>query len=693
MRWPWFVALAGCSPAGPVFLEVPTAPATDPAVEDALDALLPQMSLEARIAQLHGVDLIPSGGLWSTAEDDEHGLASLRMTDGPRGVTATKSTVFPVAMARAATWDPGLEREVGAVMGREVRGVGGNVLLAPSLNLATDPRYGRAQESYGEDPLLVGAMGSAFIQGVQGEGVLSTAKHLAVNNVEDTRFEVDVDLDERTLREVFLPQFEQAVVEADVAAIMSSYNKLRGAYCGENEPLLSGVLKGDWGFQGLVMSDWLQGTHDAQRSIEAGLDIEMPLPKVYEDLERLVADGDVDEADIERAARRVARRKLEYALTSDRTGDASLVRHADHVALARRVATQGAVLLANDGLIPVDAKAVSEVVVVGSLGVTPNTGDIGSSNVRSDDVVTIAAGLTAVLGDTTVRVVDTDTPSPDQVTDLLDADLVVVVVGFTYRDEGENLGEEGGGDRAQLGLTAAHRDLVRAIAKPENTVVVLIGGSPVSDDDWMDRPGAILHAWYPGEQGGHAVADLLLGAATPEGRLPMAAPASAADLPPWDPVSLSLTYPRHHGQRHLAAAGLEAAFPLGFGLSTTTFEVEDVVVPDTVTVPGDGVEIAVTVRNTGARDGAEVVQVYVGPEDPTYAELAPWQLAGFAKVRVAKGATAVARIPLTPRTFAIWDVDEAAWRVDPQRWRVRIGSDAETSLVDDTTIAVVSGAP
>ncbi|MBL8945992.1 MAG: glycoside hydrolase family 3 protein, partial [Myxococcales bacterium] len=249
------------------------------AIEARITDVLAALDVPAKVAMMHGVGLLPTAGAWAVAGNVEQGIPGLHMLDGPRGVSKVSgetATVFPVGMMRGATWDPALEREVGAAMGREVRSVGADVLLAPTMNLLRHPRWGRAQETYGEDTAHVGAMASAFIEGVQSERVIATAKHFAANSIEDTRFDVDVTLDDRTLHEVYLPHFRRAVQDANVGAVMTAYNSVNGQHCDVNPTLLRDTLRGQWGFAGFVMSDWVQGTHGDVEAVRAGLDVEMP---------------------------------------------------------------------------------------------------------------------------------------------------------------------------------------------------------------------------------------------------------------------------------------------------------------------------------------------------------------------------------------------------------------------------------
>lgn len=647
----------------------------DASVEARVDTILAETAPEVLATWMTGDILAPLDGAWTTPGDEVHGLPGFRMSDGPRGMTLKLSTVFPVAMSRAASWDVGLEEEIGRAIGAETIAHGNTVLLAPCINVVRHPRWGRSQESYGEDPVLLGALGVAFTRGAQ-EHVLATAKHFAANSVEDTRYEVDVSIDPRTLREVYLPHFRELVRGADLAAIMSAYNQVNGDYTGESKALLRDVLVDDWGFQGIVMSDWMNGVYDGPKALAAGQHLEMPVPDAYETLPDLVRLGQVDVDDVLDGARRIARRQLEYGLDTLPVGDPSVIRSAAHFALARRAAVEGTVLLKNDGdLLPLDAASLTDVVLLGRLAATVNTGDDGSSNPKSEDEITPAAGLTDALGADVVTVFDTDTPDATALDAAAAADVVVVVVGLTAADESEWIDPGSAGDRETLALSDAHQQLIRdAAAANPNVIVVLEGGSAITVEGWIDDVPTLLHAWYPGQEGGAALADLILGVVAPSGRLPLAVPRDEADLTPFDNTSLAITYGYLHGYRWLDRQGTAPRFPFGFGLSTTTFSWDAIDGDAALTDTGDEgtLTVQVTLTNTGARDADQVVQVYAEPVDPSV-ELPDRILAGFARVSIDAGATVTASVTVPERRFAVWDEDRHAFVVPAGTWRLLAG--------------------
>lgn len=537
------------------------------------------------------------------------GIEGIRFTDGPRGVTVGHSTCFPVAMARGATFDPDLEERVGDAIGREARAQGANLFAGVCVNLLRHPAWGRAQETYGEDPDHVGAMGAALVRGVQ-RHVMACVKHFALNSMEDARFQVDVQATDEVLDEVFLPQFERIVHEG-VASVMSAYNSVNGAWCGQNHELLTEILRDRWGFDGFVMSDFIFGLRDSVAAINAGLDLEMPFRMLFDrDLVAAVERGDVAVETIDRSVMRLLRTQFRFAKSASELAEYPLdvVACDAHRALAREVATRSIVLLRNEPVggapaLPLDPGDLRRLVVIGRLAAIPNTGDHGSSNVRPPYVVTPLDGLRAALEPLGVAVHHEDGADPAvAVAAAAEADAVLVVVGYTHDDEGENVGQtppelmaafpplpddlaprlasalagrgaDGGGigqggDRRSLTLRAEDEELIEAVAAAnDRVIVVLMCASAVLMERWRRLVPGIVILWYPGMEGGHALADIVLGHEVPTGRLPFAIPTSVDHLPPFDADATSIEYGLLHGQRLLDHLGVEPAYPFGFGLT------------------------------------------------------------------------------------------------------------------------------
>ena len=619
---------------------------------------------------------------------DRLGIPGIRFTDGPRGVALGASTAFPVAIARAATWDPDFERTVADAIGAEARAQGANLWAGICINIPYAPGWGRTQESYGEDPVLVGAMGAASVDGVN-PWVLSCVKHFALNSMEEARFRVDVRVGEDVLREAYLPHF-RIVGEAGVDCVMSAYNSVNGTWAGQNKQLLTGILREEWGFTGFVMTDFIWGLRDPIGSVAAGQDLEMPFRQQRAaTLPAALGNGGLNRADVERAANRQLSAQIRLALRARPNPPAGVVASTEHRRLAREAACRGAVLLRNqvrDGMpaLPLAQASLSRVALLGPLADLSNQGDVGSSRVSPPSSVTILDGLRERLGTKLIHAGGTDPAAA--VAAARGADAAVVVVGLSSQDEGESmigvdtastrlLGgiarfrpiaaglvwlaarvakvKKFGGDRRDLRLHAEDVALIGAVAKVSaRTVVVVIGGGTIVLDPWDADVAAVLLAWYPGMEGGRAVADVLLGHAEPAGRLPMAIPHRQADLPQVDWDASTVTYGRWWGQRKLDRDGVPAAYPLGFGLGYTTFSITDLEVGE---LGGERFSATVTVANTGARAGRHVVQIYaVQPADtgrPVH------HLVGFRSVHVESGTSERVIVDCSVRPVQRWASD------------------------------------
>lgn len=615
---------------------------------------------------------------------ERFGLPGIRFIDGPRGINFDGSTAFPVAMARGATWDPDLAMRVGRAIGYEARAGGANFWGGGCINVLRNPRGGRAQESYGEDPYHLGVMGSATIMGVQ-EHVMACAKHYACNNNEDSRFYVDVKVDERTLREIYLPHFK-ACVDAGVASVMSAYNFVNGSHCGNNKHLLRDVLKQDWGFEGFVVSDFTMGTHSTVRPANAGLDIEMPGTIFYgRKLLLAVKAGLVPKKNIDEAAARIIRQQLRFIHLEDRPCDKSKVAGTEHAALAREVSQKSMVLLKNQGgLLPLDRKEIKRIAVLGRLADMPSTGDRGSSSVRPPYVVTPLQGIKEKLGASAEIVYEDGSNLDAAAKAAAGADAAVIVAGLTYEHEGEGGFPGAPGDRGRLGLDKDEVKLIQAVSgSSDKCVVVLEGGSAITMSEWKDRVPAIIMAWYPGMEGGNAIADVLMGDAVPGGRLPFVWPASEDQCAPLKNWAPRLQYDYFHGYRLADKEGYVPEFPFGFGLSYTTFR-HDRLRLSARSIGRDGkIKVSVDVTNTGKVAGEEVVQVYVGYKGSAVTR-AKKDLKAFAKVALDPGETRTVNLELRARDLAYYNVESGEWVVEPIEYVVYAGpSSRQEDLLSD----------
>ncbi len=648
------------------------------------------------------------------------GLPGFAFSDGPRGVVVDQATCFPVSMARGATWDLDLEERIGEAIGSELRAVGATLYGGVCVNVLRHPAWGRAQETYGEDPHHVGEMGAALTRGVQ-RHAMACVKHFACNSMENSRFSVDITVDEVALHEVYLPHFKR-IIDEGVAVVMSAYNSVNGEWCGDNRPLLTEVLRDEWGFTGFVISDWIFGLRDAAKSLHAGLDVEMPYRMIRAgNLQAALEAGDASWTDVDQAVARIVatRQRFDDILAGPDPGRQVLASPA-HRALAREAAAKSVVLLRNEPVagspvLPLTLGAGSSLAVLGRLATAVNLGDGGSSDVWAPEVVTVVDGLRNGLPDVVVTV--DDSADPERAAALAaSADVAVVVVGYTRLDEGEFIGEfsggaltnlfpgdddpalverftaeiateqtiqppdhvsvhtggvgfDVGGDRVSLRLHDDDVALIGAVAAANaHTVVVLVAGSAVVISEWDDQVPAVVQAWYSGMEGGHGLADVLTGASPASGRLPFSVPSDESDLPDFTIEATAFTYDAWHGYWHLARNGATPAYPFGFGLSYTDFVLEAA----EAEVHEDTVQVRASLRNSGARPGADVVQVYGRRRDPSR----PERLIGFQRVEIEAGEAVFVTLDLPTSTLAERDTDHHAMVVRPGSYGLRVARHA-----------------
>lgn len=653
-----------------------------------LDAL----PLETKAALLSGQDF------WSTPPVEVAGLPSVVLTDGPHGVRRQEgdfdrigllqsipATCFPPAVAVGSSWDPEVAERIGAAVGREARILGVPVVLGPGVNIKRSPLCGRNFEYYSEDPLLAGVLGAAHVRGQQGQGVGASVKHFAANNQETQRMQVSADVDERTLREIYLPAFERIVTEAAPATVMCAYNRVNGVYASQNRWLLTEVLRQEWGFEGVVVSDW-GAVDDRVAALEAGLDLQMPGDRGAGNrrVVEAVLAGELDEALVDRSARRVA------ALADLVHEPAGPFDAEAHHALARELAARCAVLLKNDGaVLPLAPDA--RVAVVGEFARTPRYQGGGSSHVnatRVDDALTaLREALPSVSfapGFSLDGSGDDAALRGEAVAAARDADVAVVFAGLAEDDESE------GFDRTTIDLPPAQVALIRAVAAAaRRTVVVLSSGGIVSLEGWHDDVDAVLAGFLLGQAGGSALADLLTGAASPSGRLAESIPLRLEDTPS------HLNFPGEQGHvrygegvmvgyRHYTTVGRPVRYPFGHGLGYTTVVTSGL----QVTASGDdAASVSVTVTNTGDRPGRHVVQVYVATTAGPVRRPAR-ELRAFTSVPLEPGESRTVELALDRRAFAHWDVREGGWVVAPGEYTVQVGASAAEVLAEETLTLV-----
>lgn len=671
---------------------------SDGDIADTVTAILANTTLSEKVAMMSGRGFykayVEDGRVWAARPYragggcERLGVPALWFTDGPRGVARGNSTAFPCTMARGASFDIDLEQRIGIAMGAEVRAQGCNLSGAVCVNLLRHPGWGRAQETYGEDPHHLGAMGAALATGIQHHNVIATVKHFAANSIENARFKVNVEMDARTLREVYLPHFK-TILDAGCASVMSAYNKVNGPYCGHSHELLTDILRGDWGFNGFVHSDWMLGVYGPDGAV-AGLDVENPEPVQYG--EKLIAEvdgGRIDTSVIDRACTRILTTLYSFVSAHDPLPDysLSLVASEEHRALALEAAQKSAVLLKNEALLPLGDAA--RVAMFGRLADLENTGDNGSSKVRPPYVITPYAGLHAALGERVILAGD-ERDLEAAANAARAADVAIVVAGYTAEEEGEYIpgemsaglsGQDAkgrvraiGGDRDNLGLPDDQVALIRAVsAANPRTLVVIVAGSAVLVEEWVGGVAGIIQTFYAGMEGGAALADLLTGVVNPSAKLPFTVARDAADYPFFDKDADAITYGPLHGYTLFEESKIPPRFPFGFGLCYTRFAYSDIA----ARVVGDQVEASITVANIGDVAGREVAQLYVG--FPGSIKRPHKLLRGFASLPLAPMEARRIDFSVPLSELGWWDEAAHDWQIEPGEYRVYIGGDSASA--------------
>jgi beta-glucosidase len=692
-------ALAVASTAGAPLLgaDAPRPLYLDPGqpLEARVEDLLSRLTLEEKISLLHG------DSKFTTAAIPRLGIPRRWLSDGPHGVredvgpdtwqpaghTDDFSTCMPCGIALAATWNPDLARSEGTVIGEEARARGKNIMLGPAVNIMRTPLCGRNFEYLGEDPYLTGRMAVGYITGVQSQQVASCVKHFAANNQEWDRNTVDVELDERSLREIYLPAFKAAVQDAGVWSVMGAYNQLRGQHCCENEFLLNQVLKGEWGFRGLVVSDW-NGTHDTREAALNGLDLEMGTEKAsYQDyylarpfLEGL-RRGDFPMSVLDDKVRRNLRVMIATRVLDGRTpGSLNTKAHQD---TARHVAEEAMVLLKNnDGLLPLDPARIRTLAVIGENATRLQAHGGQSSEIKAFYEVTPLEGIVREAGgriNITYSIgygKSAGADAADRAVAAAEAADAVIFVGGLNHDK---YFDTEGSDRVDLKLPSGQDELIRrVVAANPRTVVVLVAGSPVEMGGWLERVPAVLQAWYSGMEGGNALARILFGEVNPSGKLPCTFPKALAD----SPAHALGAYPGKDGVVHYAEGllvgyrwfdtkGIEPLFPFGHGLSYSQFKYSALqLVPDPAKDAVLSVKFELT--NTSTRAGAEVVQVYVHQAHPTLPRPEK-ELKGFKKVYLEPGESQLVTVPLNRGAFSFFD-PARGWIAEADAFTIQVGS-------------------
>lgn len=630
-----------------------------------IEKILQQMTLEDKIALCSGENF------WETKKYEQYGIPSLFMCDGPHGLRKQEdaadmlgvnksrpATCFPAEVTTAGSWDPELLTAIGSAIGQEAREQGVGLVLGPGVNLKRNPLCGRNFEYFSEDPYLAGKLAAGFIRGAEAQGISTSLKHFAVNSQEKSRFTSNSVLDDRTLRELYLTAFEIAVKEGKPSTVMCAYPKLNGVHCSDNKALLTDILRTEWGFGGMVVTDW-GAMNDRIEGFRAGCDLNMPGGSDYMEKEvfQAIQAGKLPEKCVNDSDRRVL--KLVFRAAETLKAPATCDYEAHH-ALAKRAAVEGAVLLKNEGgILPL--KKDAKIAVIGAMAKSIRYQGSGSSHINPTKLSQPLDFLPDALyapgcddrGDTTEDLLSQAAKTAQE------AEIAVIFAGLPDRYESE------GFDRADMKMPDGQLRMIDAVAAANpNTVVVLLSGSAV-ECPWADRVKGILYMGLPGQAGGEAVADLLCGRANPSGKLAESWPLSYADVPSSEIYGKTddALYQEgvYVGYRYYDKAGVPVRWRFGYGLSYTEFSYSD------LTVNGD--TVSVTVRNTGKRAGAEVVQLYIrAPQDDLHRPLR--ELKGFQKVFLQSGESRTVTFPLTDRSFAVW---QDGWKIPAGKYTVCIG--------------------
>jgi len=689
-------------------------------VEQRVQDLLGRMTLEEKVAMLSGADWMQS------VPDGRLGIPSIKMADGPLGIRSwsgpsaqtnapsarvqVMTTSFPASVAMAATWDTELVHAQGQAIAQELKALGRDMILGPTVNINRTPLWGRNFEGYGEDPYLTSRLGVAYIKGVQGEGVIATVKHFAANNQEFERHRVNAKIGERALHEIYFPAFKAAVQEAGVWSVMSAYNKLNDLYCAENSFLLADVLRKQWGFKGFVVSDW-GSTYSTADTVNAGLDLEMPggdpmkvwlqTPRVQaagnsggwltsEKVLAEISSGKISRATVDENISRILRVIFISGIFDKPHVASGEVDTPEQQALARKAATESVVLLKNMGeLLPLNSLKIHSIVVIGPNAVAARTGGGGSSLVRPKYSITPLKGIqdragsqiqvSNVLG-VSMEGEDQSKDTPAMREQLLNeavgaagkADVAILVVGRSSALESE------GFDIKALDLPAGQDELIQAVARAnKNTIVVVNAGGPVLMGKWITQVPAILHMWYGGQEGGNAIASILFGDANPSGKLPVSFVKQWEDSPayghyPGENLQVEYAEGIYVGYRYFDKRNVEPLFPFGYGLSYTKFSYSDLKVSPSKKT-NESMEVSVRVRNTGSRAGAEVLQLYVH-DGHSSVDRPIKELKGFHRVNLAPKETQTIRFTLDRSAFAYYSTAKKDWVVEPGQFEVLVGA-------------------
>lgn len=663
------------------------------------------MTLEEKAGLCSGKDV------WFTKAVERLGILSIRTSDGPHGLRTQegetnslsdeltqKAVCYPTASLTAASFDRELVGRMGRELGKEAQALGVNVLLGPGINMKRSPLCGRNFEYFSEDPFVAGELGAAFVEGVQSQGVGACVKHFFANSQEHRRMDVSSEMDERSMREIYLPAFETVVKEAKPWTIMASYNKIGGTYSTANKSYLTDLLRNEWGFEGLVVSDW-GATHDRVAAVQAGCDLTMPAEDTDEEIVEAVKVGRLSEDDLDLCCSRVLELAYKAAEGQAAYRNQNVAQTAEEAfdyegggRLAREVAENSMVLLKNNGILPLDKGA--RVVFIGGFAKMPRYQGGGSSHINSIRVTSALeaakkAGyeVSFAAGYLDEGLKEDDGLLQEAVNMAKESEAAVIFAGLPDQMESEGV------DRRHMNLPIAHNRLIEAVcAANPNTIVVLHNGAPV-EMPWVDRPAALLEAYLGGQEAGSAIVRILYGDVNPSGHLAETFPVKLSDNPSYlyyfgEGDKVEYREGIFTGYRYYTAKELKPMFPFGYGLSYTSFEYSELALDKVHMKDTDILSVSVTVKNSGENSGKALVQLYIAP--PREEVIRPVrELKGFEKVALEAGESRTVVFSLSKRDFAHWAENQHDWRVEGGEYKIQICKDAE-SVVLEQMISVES---
>lgn len=691
-----------------------------------IDSFISKMTLEEKVGMLHGASVFNTAGIARL------GIPELKMTDGPlgireeiskdswapQGLTTDYATYYPAGSGLSATWNPQLAYMFGNSVGQEARARDKDILLSPAVNIIRTPLGGRTYEYFTEDPFLNKKLAVPFIIGVQHNDVATCVKHYVANNQETNRDFVDVQIDERALQEIYLPAFKAAVTEAKAYSIMGAYNKFRGQFLCENGPMLNDVLKDDWDFQGIVISDWA-AVHSTVNSLKSGLDIEMGTPKPFNEyyladpLLKAIQEGKVSEEEVNKHIKRILQVMFSIKSLGNKQRSKGSINTKQHLQDAYDIASESVVLLKNSSnLLPLETKNIKSIAVIGANALKKNALAGYGAGVKTHIEVTPLEGLKNKLpkqikinyaegyqekygpkkpskfGDVTqARPQTIDQLNPKLVNEALNvvknSDAAIIFAGSNRDYETE------GSDRPDLNLPFGQETLIEKILEINpNAIIVFIAGAPFDINKIKEKASAIVWSWFNGSEGGDALADVLLGNVNPSGKLPWTMPKKIADSPAHAnnsfPGNQTATYKEGIlvGYRWFDTKNIDPLYPFGYGLSYTSFQIKNATLDKAEPyTKNDTILVSADVENMGKLDGKEVVQLYVSKKD-SKVERAAQELKGFTKVFVPAGKTTQAVIQVPVQELAYYNVENKNWEVEPGIYTFKLGNSSRNTQVE-----------